>query len=464
MIRDASGKTFQAIIVWDQDRFGRFDSIEAGHWIHPLRQAGVQLVTVSDGPIDWSDFSGRVIYTIKQEGKHQFLRDLSRNVLRGKLAAALRGDWLGKTPFGYVIENKRLILGDPAKVQLVRDVFAWYLAGDSVRRITRRLNEQGKTTPSGTLWDPSTIQRMLKRIAYTGTFKWNVQNQGKYHGIIDGEVSEAQSVSNLEKDWIVIPENHPAIIDQQDFDDVQVRLSARKRRTTPHQNGGKFVLTGLLRCGKCGGPMFGTIPRKGQAVQYVCSRDHSTGSCDRNATKQVELLQHVIDTVVDRFTDPDVVSRLRDELHRQVKSTTFKTNPEAIRRQMETVDTKLSKAKRRLVEVESDMVPIVSDHIRELTSKRDELQDSLQIAQTPTRTRLESIDARVDKAMGLFSQLRETLQRADTVHLRELLVRTIHKVEVWSTPVMRGRRRVFQLERGRIHLQSDQFDNLLRSS
>ncbi len=66
--------------------------------------------------------------------------------------------------------------------------------------------------------------------------------------------------------------------------------------------------------------------------------------------------------------------------------------------------------------------------------------------------------------MGLFSQLRETLQRADTVHLRELLVRTIHKVEVWSAPVMRGRRRVFQLERGRIHLQSDQFDNLLRSS
>ncbi len=102
MIRDASGGTFQAIIVWDQDRFGRFDSIEAGHWIHPLRQAGVQLVTVSDGPIDWSDFSGRVIYTIKQEGKHQFLRDLSRNVLRGKLAAAL---WADETLFygGFVL-------------------------------------------------------------------------------------------------------------------------------------------------------------------------------------------------------------------------------------------------------------------------------------------------------------------------------------------------------------------------
>jgi DNA invertase Pin-like site-specific DNA recombinase len=32
---------FRAILCWDQDRFGRFDSIEAGEWISPLRRAGV---------------------------------------------------------------------------------------------------------------------------------------------------------------------------------------------------------------------------------------------------------------------------------------------------------------------------------------------------------------------------------------------------------------------------------------
>src|SRR5437899_1970944 len=35
---------FKAILCWDQDRFGRFDSIEAGYWIHPLRQAEIVLV------------------------------------------------------------------------------------------------------------------------------------------------------------------------------------------------------------------------------------------------------------------------------------------------------------------------------------------------------------------------------------------------------------------------------------
>ena len=45
---------FKAILCWDQDRFGRFDSVEAGFYIHPLRQAGVKLVTVAQGAIDWT--------------------------------------------------------------------------------------------------------------------------------------------------------------------------------------------------------------------------------------------------------------------------------------------------------------------------------------------------------------------------------------------------------------------------
>ncbi len=59
MIKDAKAGEFGAVLAWDQDRFGRFDSIEAGHWIYPLRKAGVCLVTVAQGRIDWSDFTSR---------------------------------------------------------------------------------------------------------------------------------------------------------------------------------------------------------------------------------------------------------------------------------------------------------------------------------------------------------------------------------------------------------------------
>jgi len=62
MISDASAGAFQKILCWSQDRFGRFDSIEAGEWVAPLRRAGVNLLTVADGEINWSDAIGRLIY------------------------------------------------------------------------------------------------------------------------------------------------------------------------------------------------------------------------------------------------------------------------------------------------------------------------------------------------------------------------------------------------------------------
>lgn len=57
-----NGRDFDAILCWDQDRFGRFNSMEAGYWIHPLMKAGVKLVTVTEGPIQRNDFTGRMMY------------------------------------------------------------------------------------------------------------------------------------------------------------------------------------------------------------------------------------------------------------------------------------------------------------------------------------------------------------------------------------------------------------------
>ena len=92
---------FQAILCWDQDRFGRFDSIEAGEWISPLRRAGVELICVVQGRINWDDFAGRMIYQITQEGKNQFLVSLSNNVMRGMLNQARDGYGKRRSPYGY---------------------------------------------------------------------------------------------------------------------------------------------------------------------------------------------------------------------------------------------------------------------------------------------------------------------------------------------------------------------------
>ena len=83
MHHDATnGRDFDLIISWDLSRFGRFDSIEAGRWVDPLRRAGVKLVTVKEGPADWTSFEGRVISAINSEAKHQFLEGIAESASR----------------------------------------------------------------------------------------------------------------------------------------------------------------------------------------------------------------------------------------------------------------------------------------------------------------------------------------------------------------------------------------------
>src|SRR5947209_12127715 len=49
MLRDAQAGHFQGILIDDKDRFGRFDSIDSGEIVGPLRRKGVWLEAVAQG-------------------------------------------------------------------------------------------------------------------------------------------------------------------------------------------------------------------------------------------------------------------------------------------------------------------------------------------------------------------------------------------------------------------------------
>jgi len=207
--------------------------MEAGFYIHPLRQAGVTLVTVNDGPIDWTDFTGRVMYQLKQEGKHQFLRDLSANTTRGLLAKANRGKWVqGTPPYGYTLDkNDRLTFGHRDAIRVVRRIYCKYMAGGSLRTITAGLNADGILSASGGHWSRPSMWEILTRRLYVGDFVWNRNPTGKYSQVRGGQVERVHGdvgIPTSTDDTIVIRDNHPAIISRAKFDQVQERLSARK--------------------------------------------------------------------------------------------------------------------------------------------------------------------------------------------------------------------------------------------
>jgi len=440
MIRDSGSGEFQAVLCWDQDRFGRFDSIEAGHWIHPLRENGVHLVTVAQGKIDWSDFAGRVLYGIQQEGKHAYLRDLSRNICRGLREKAKQGRWpSGNPPFGYALdEDNRLILGDPSHVRAVQRLYRDYLGGKSMMALFEQMAADGEPAP-GPEWNIYAVKRLLKIELYTGDFVWGVQKTGKYHHATDEPV--------------FIPGNHPSIVDRRTFDAVQQRRLRQRGRCTPKRDGGAFVLSGLARCEACGCAMYGTTLDGWNYL--VCSGYLGKGKkfCSRNSVREDVVLDHVIGAIEHEYLNPQTIHRLRKELHRQVQSKSKTIDAKPLKKRLAQVDKRLDTARRNMALAAPDLRPEYEQVFRELKQQRRRLTAEIEAASVPQHRRLAEQDQNVDRAVELFSQLRTACQKANPVTLREFLRTTVEKVVIRVEKTRQGRRHCYRLLGGEIHMQ-----------
>ena len=81
--------------------------------------------------MDWHDLTGQLLYSVQQMGKAQFLRDLSRNAVRGHLASATKGlRQGGAAPYGYQVVEQRLVV-DPVTAPVVRRIYQMLLDGES---------------------------------------------------------------------------------------------------------------------------------------------------------------------------------------------------------------------------------------------------------------------------------------------------------------------------------------------
>lgn len=450
MIADAEHGDFKAILVWDIDRFGRFDSIEAGRWIYPLREAGVHLATVTEGVIDWTTFAGRMSYGFKQEAKHLYLTDLSNNVTRSFMTMAQQGKWAsGKPPIGYVVENKQLKLGSTEDVQFVKDLFAQYLEGKSLRSLASQFYVEGRLSPKHKRWTVNGLSGVLKNRMYTGDFVWNVHCISKYRR--NGRASQR----NDKADWIVIEDHHEAIIDKQTFARVQDELKSRKSASTPHIGGGQFVLSGLLVCGHCGYKMIGDTANR--ALDYTCYGYRQLGAsfCESHRVRQSEVLKIVLEVLERDYFNPKTMERLKAICRQKVEAAVRHHDADKLDAELSSVEVKLAKAKKRLVEVDVDLIGDVQDQIRELKGRRDRLSERLLEEKQPKGKRLRDAEDRIRIAMENFSKLKQAVGNGKTEQVRQFLRDTVQKIEIFTEKVpWTAKRFKHRIVRGAITIKS----------
>lgn len=284
------------LIVESLDRLSREAVLDAATGLLALINAGIVVVTLSDGQ-EYSadrlrnDWTPLVISLAVMSRAHDESRIKSERVgkaWRQKKAAA-RDERRPLTPRGPSwLELKDGRWEVTEKVETVQRIFRETIQGYGRREIVRRLNvdkvptfrsgENRKLKGQG--WQESSVGKVQRSRAVLGEYQ---PHSGTHKG------------RNRKPEGDPIPDFYPAVVSLEDFSLAQEALDSRRgpRSAGRKGNRGAHVLQGLARCGECGGPMH--VKNKGQppkgGIYLACSRAYRKAGCDNARRWRLDHLE-----------------------------------------------------------------------------------------------------------------------------------------------------------------------------
>lgn len=294
LIEDVKTGGVDAIAAWHVDRLTR-SPVELEHVIDLADRHGLKLATVT-GDVDLATPTGRMVArilgaTARQEAEHKGERQKRQ---RRQSAEAGKPNGGGTRPYGFEADRVTVV---PDEADVIREAARRALAGESLSSICRDLADRGATTPKGGNWQPRTLRRLLASARISGRREHTPRPTGDNgtRPLVGEIVSEAV--------W-------PAIISPEDSDRLRAMLTDPDRQRFNPTTGRTYLLSGILRCGKCGGSMCGR-PRSG-VPRYVCPNMPGGTTCGGTATNAARTDEHVRDLVLVALASPGLADRLRE--------------------------------------------------------------------------------------------------------------------------------------------------------
>jgi site-specific DNA recombinase len=300
------------------------------------------------------EVGGRVDYASEHDEKTMTglglssKREITRTSIRVRTAMMVQtreqGRYLGgRPPYGYRLvdagphPNKahaawgrraHRLDPNPATAPTVRWIFAQRLAGHSIARIARALNEAGVPCPSaadpgrnghrsGTGWTLGAVTTILENPRYTGRQVWNRQRT-------DSELVDPANVTlghksvqrwNLPDGWVISNKPaHPALVSEDDFIAAQDINATRGPVPWDYPVLRRYLLAGLLSCGLCGRRMESAWSNGKPA--YRCRHGHTSAMAPdperpKNTYIREDRLLPYLPTLHILLTSPAVRARRR---------------------------------------------------------------------------------------------------------------------------------------------------------
>ena len=225
MLQECEAHNISVILTKSISRFGR-DTVDTLEALKRLKAAGTRVI-FEDENMDTADSANELIISVLESLSQAENENRSENIRLGMSFRAATGTsgFYKRLVYGYTKDEQGNIIIDKEQANIVRDIFRWYINGDSILGIVKKLAENNVPSPSGKeKWSKRSVEILLSNEKYTGVVR-----------LTDSYTHEHE---------YLIKEHHPPIITEDVFMDAQEEKRRRSNiavdENGTHRRGQKY--------------------------------------------------------------------------------------------------------------------------------------------------------------------------------------------------------------------------------
>ena len=349
MIADSDKHTFNAVIVYQLDRFAR-NRYDSAINKAKLKKNGVRVVSARENITD--DASGILVEGILESMAEYYSAELSQKIHRGMSLNAQKCLSNGSNPgLGFKVAPDHTFYVDEDEAVIVREIFERYGKGETVTDIIKDLNARQIKTSLGRDFNKNSLHRLLRNKRYIGTYLYK------------GEET---------------PGGMPRIVNNEVFERVQSILD--KNKAAPARSRGKeeYLLTTKLFCGYCHEMMtgYGGTGKSGKAYHYYACKNAKKHLCQKKVVDKKRIEDMVVATCRQMLTDSNI-QRIAEAIEAVFKSEFDSSAMKRIKSAIQEADTAIENLWQALEKGQS--VDTIMERINKRQEEKAELEAQLAI-------------------------------------------------------------------------------------
>ena len=260
LLEDCRKGKIDLILTKSISRFGR-NTVELLETVRDLKRLGISVHFEKEN-IDTLTAEGELLLILLASMAQEESQSISQNIRwRVKKRFEEGKPYIPQDIFGYRWNGEEYVI-EPNEACIVRQVFEWYMAGDSAPKIAKKLDDRGERTRLGNRFTKRVVYNMFDQEAYCGrlilqkTFRDYLGTRSIPN---DGQMAK-----------YIVENAHEAIVTPEYFQQINQEKKRRaKRRTSKHESIAK--LNGKVCCDHCGLDMIltvATISNQEKRVRY----------------------------------------------------------------------------------------------------------------------------------------------------------------------------------------------------